>query len=144
MALELVDALRNLPLAAPFATFLDTHLSALHQPAEKFETGALVHLIPASPIPQVTIPLPRSRTNPRVLSPPVVHTIPPDPVTPRRVESGPPPKILSPRRYNTRKRRKQASANFVSPITDKNILNPVNPQVEKYVINYETRGTQEY
>ena len=110
--------------------------------------------VPTSSTPKVTIQPPRvttmsplsepARTHPRVMSPAVVHTIPPYPVTPPRLERGPPPKLLPPRNYNTWKCRKQAPAKFMAAITDEPILNPVNPQVENYVINSETRVAKEY
>ena len=93
--LDLVNTLRNPELEAPFATFGDDQLSSLHQLAGLFQTAASVRPMPTSPMPQVTIPLPRvpiispqqepARIHPRVLSPPVIHTISPKPVKPPRV-----------------------------------------------------------
>ena len=59
VALKLVKALRNLEQAAPFATFGDAQISALHQLAEIFQTEAPVLPVPTSPTPQLIIPLPR-------------------------------------------------------------------------------------
>ena len=77
---------QNLELAAPFSTFIDAQISALHKLAELFKTSAPVHPIITSLTPHVTFPLPRvpnmspqretARRHQRVLSPPVIHTIP--------------------------------------------------------------------
>ena len=85
-----------------------------------------------------------AQTHPRVISPPVIHTIPPYPVTTPKVGRVPPPQLPPPQWYNIRKCRKQAPTIFVSPITGETIQNLVNHQVANYVINSKTRVTQEY
>ena len=95
VALKLVKALRNMEQAAPFATFGYAQLYLSHRLSELFHTAAPVCLIPTSSTPQVTITFPRvpimshqqepTRTHPRLISPTVVHTIPPESIIPPRL-----------------------------------------------------------
>ena len=120
--------------------------------AEIVQTSTPVSPITTSLMPQVTTALTRvpimsplhepTWTHPIVISPPVVHTFPPYHVTPPNMERAPPPQLPPPRDYNTRKHIKHASANFVASIIDEPILNPVIPQVEKFVINSKTGITR--
>ena len=93
--LKIVNALRNPSPESPFVTFGYAQPSVLHQLSIFFQTTAPVCLMLASPTPQMTIKLPKvplmlpqqepAWAHPRVLSPPDVHTIPPEPVTPPSV-----------------------------------------------------------
>ena len=101
------------------------------------------------PFPRVTIISPQQEPihiYPRMLAPPVFHTIPPEPVTPLRVNRGPKPQRPPYYKYNTRgkQRIQQSSTNFLAAITDKLILKPDSLQLEISVINYETGITQKY
>ena len=68
-ALKLVNALRNTSPEAPFVTFGYAQLSILHQISELFQTSEPVSLMPTSPTPQVTMPLPKVP----IMSPQQVH-----------------------------------------------------------------------
>ena len=68
-SLKLVNALRNTSPEAPFVTFGYAQLSILHQISELFQTSEPVILMPTSPTPQVTMPLPKVP----IMSPQQVH-----------------------------------------------------------------------
>ena len=112
--------------------------------------------MPTSPMPQVTIPLPKvpimspqqepDWAHPRVLSPPAIHTIPTEPIKLLGCKGELHNNYLHPGSITPGKKyRKQAPANFVAARMDKPILQPVKPQLNNFVMNYghpyNTNGT---